>query len=137
MKYLIVSVIVLSCLTAQDILITDQGVTHKGKYISSSETHIEFQILGAAFPMNVEKSIIARVVLDGGQVVYDDGTYVASSTVVDSMPDSIDIDVLNTQNLELRQTEALENIATAQTYFMYYSVVVTILMVFSLVAASS
>ena len=137
MRFLIPVLLLFSQIFAQDILITDQGVAHKGKYISSSETHIEFQIIGAAFPMKVEKSIIARVVLDSGQVVYDDGTYTASSTVVDSMPDSIDMDVLNTQNLELRQTEALEKIATAQTYFMYYSVVVTILMVFSLVAASS
>jgi len=44
MKYLILLIVLLSCLTAQDILITDQGVAHKGKYISSTQFYKQLKL---------------------------------------------------------------------------------------------
>ena len=122
MKYLIVSVILLSYLPAQDTLITIQGHVHLGKYITKTENFIEFKVTGAAYSMFPEKAVIARVILEDGQIIYNDSTYTAPSTAVSSMLDSATIAKINTKNLELRQTVAQERIATAATVIMYISV---------------
>ena len=124
----------------QDTLITSMGNVIVGEYIKTTGEFIEFKIIGADYSMFPKKSIIARVILEGGQIVYDDGTYIASSpsSSVKSTPGITAIKEFNanTYKLELRQTEAMEKIATVQTFFMYYAIAVIIISVIIVANAS-
>jgi len=128
MKYLIVSAILFSCLAAQDILITTNGVKYSGKYERSTDDRIFFLEDGKEFAAGVKKDIIDIVILADGTVVYSAGE-VTEDKLVKTGKQLDEIKIAQVEaiteinaTLALRQTVALEKIATAQTFFMYYAI---------------
>lgn len=144
MKYLIATVIIFSFLAAQDILITTNGVKYSGKYERSTDERIFFLENGKEFAAGVKKDMIDIVILADGTVIYSAGEVTEKKLAkAGKQLDEIKIAQVKATtevnaNLELRQTLALEKIATAQTFFMYYAIaIIALTLIFTASASAS
>jgi len=143
MKFLIASVIFLSCLVAQDIIIMTNGTKYNGKYERSTEERIFFIQEGMEFANGVHKDMIDIAVLADGTVIYSAGEVTEKKLAkagkhLDQIKiGQVEFDKTTNTNLDLRQTIALEKIATAQTFFMYYAIaIIALTLIFSASASA-
>jgi len=150
-RCIIIGLFIISYAYPQDTLIVKSGKAYVGKFVANTGSHIRFfPDTTALYPQMISKNNVRKVVLGNGTIIFDSEKDI--STIVHNKKSktkkkflNIGTDInhetemendINTEsNLDQRAVIALEKIATAQTYFMYLSIV-SIILSFVLIASS-
>ncbi len=142
MKYLIAVVMLFSGLVAQDRLVTNNGKEYTGNYVGTTDNVIQFIQDGTEHIAGVPKSQVSKVILADGTVVFDQRKMPIHAPADQSQPiiatGTVPAAEIETYNDDVRrQTVALEKIATAQTFFMYYAIAIIALTLIFTASASA
>ncbi len=125
MNKILIVLLILGTLLGQDKLITNGGYEYLGTYEGATEEVIYFIESNKTNVAGIPKTQISQVILEDGTVVFDKSTMpVPVSYDAITVPDTVMVN-----DYDKRQTKALERIAVAQTFFMYYLIAWTIIMI--------
>lgn len=140
-RIVLILIIFVSFSNAQDTLTTNLDALYTGQLIEIGDTYIRFFHNGNT--SRVPYRMIKKIVLENGSVAFEDGRAYIHSFKVDkasmefgtgqTLGDSLIVD-FSEKSLKIRSVIALEKIATAQTFFMYFAIITTVL---SLIAIGS
>ncbi len=117
----LVSMLLLTHAFAQHILILNNGTEHPGRFIDNKNNIIYFipdDTVNNKWQRLPEFVVHSVIDTEGGVFFINDK--ISSNEKAGDIPKK-------ENTLEIRQTVALEKIAQSQTYFMYYSIIITVL----------